>query len=153
MYVVSLNTCPDCGSEINPGSKLNKSSKICFHCSKVFHQEAFVKINSPSKKLVKSREPLSVSYVGLSVNRYLITNPRNIEPLEVEEFTMEETHDVLYIRAEIREAKHILKEFIRRLNEQLPNLKMDKSKSRMPSWETLYPTEATEQGPLTFTNL
>jgi len=153
MYVVSQKLCPDCGSEINEGSYLVRTAKMCFNCSKVFRQDAFVKINVTKTKIIPkhrklkasfSSVPLSSGPMSISSGPTIIVdltkkvfeamnNPSPKQPDESE--SMENTHTILYDRVNRDEANYIMNQFTQSIipsimkKEKRPNHKI-----KNPSW-------------------
>lgn len=134
IYIVSLKTCPDCGdSNINKGTIFNKTTKICFACSKVFRQETFVKI--PKPKLISTSHKLKVQFnrpnetnIITDINESKYSTPHS-------PYTMEETHDLLYNRVDKGAADYIIKQINLTVKKELMKKPLiNQEKIGAPDW-------------------
>jgi hypothetical protein len=131
MYVVSLKQCPDCGSEIGIGSECNKTTRICFKCSKVFQQTVLPKI---VMNVVRFSIPPS------NIQSNIITDISNLDIPKESLLSMEETHNIFYTRLTKSESLYVIKKIKKQLKidiMKIPN-KTKKLRQRPPTWEWNY---------------
>ena len=127
IYIVSLKTCPDCGGTINTGSSLNKTSRICFNCSKAFTQQTFVRMSINKTRIVARAHHMkgnwtmsptpTISTSNIILGQKPVRKPiiidltKHVPKISVSE-SMEETHDVFYARVDKSASNYLIKNHV-----------------------------------------
>ena len=116
------------------GTAFNKTTIICFQCSKVFQQDTIVKLS-----FRKSFHIVRPSVNVVSHKSRIITDLSNIYPTKSSsQYTMKATHDVLYTRLNRSEALYVIYKIKENMRENIMKPIQKRRQMNMPSWESNY---------------
>jgi len=129
LYINLYNTCPDCGSDINTHAFKRKSMVICFKCKNGFRKETIIKARTHPFIFTATPPVIAWNTTKILGKPMIVSNLTTTIPHPP---SMEETHDVVFVRIEKRETQFIIQKMQQEIHEKFQSNMREAKNQRGP---------------------